>query len=168
MPRMLSKQIIIRVDHDLKVLADTIMKVRGETQQEVLNQAYIDYILKHVGSTHNRDELLHATYTYVTDCQREYLTPLLEKMEEFQVAKAAEEAKQVELMELYHKVMADRSGKKLLCVLVKRLDYPEQFRAFSDLYTDNEALMKRLFEIDDDNEIIKTSITLARIHTTQI
>jgi len=67
----------------------------------------------------------------------------------------------------YRNNMADKTGQKLMAVLVRRFDYQGQYRAFSDVYADNESLMKRLFEMEDNNEIVKTSMTLARIHTTQ-
>jgi len=164
----MAKQILIRVDDEIKIIADAIMKVRGETQQIILERAYIDYVFEHINSVGtNNGDLLQTTYNYVIERQKADIAPLLAKMEEYQITKAAEEAKQVELMELYNKVINDATGKNLLDIFVRRLDYQDQYRAFSDMYVDNEKLMQRLFEMSDDNEIIKASISLARIHTTQ-
>ncbi|MCL2460704.1 MAG: hypothetical protein FWF19_05075 [Euryarchaeota archaeon] len=163
----MSKQIIFRVDDDLKILADAIMAARGENQQSVLDQAYRDYVFEHAGDV---DDLLQVVYSYVTERQRADIIPLLEKMEQQQSAKAAEEAKQAELMEQYDKICATKPGKQLLDILARRLQRDEPRYAFADVFQDNVKLFREMFktgEDNDDNKLIDTAMSMARIHTTQ-
>lgn len=162
----MSKQILFRVDDELKHIIDALVIARGGTQQELVEIALREYILTHIGEGETH-ALIPVAYEYITKHYQTIIAPLLPKMEEFQRMQAIEEAKHEELMLLYDKIIKQTSGKKLIEVLVKRLDYQEQYRAFSDIYIEYEKRMKQLFEMENDDEIIKTSIRLARIHTMQ-
>jgi hypothetical protein len=165
----MSKQIIIRVDDDLKVLGDAVLRVQGVTQQEVIEALYKKYIFDTIDCTWE-EEALMAAYDYVIKRQQADIAPLLAKMEEYQLTKAHEEAREAELMELYSTVRATKNGKKLLDVLSRRLQSDNPRYAISDVYQDNFTLVHQLFnmnENDDGNEIISMCMILARIHTTQ-
>ena len=72
---------VVISDDEIKIVADVLMAVRGESEEDVLNRAYMNYVLKHVDAMPNGDELLHAVYTSVVKQQREVIAPLLELME---------------------------------------------------------------------------------------
>ena len=166
----MSKQIIIRVDDDLKVIADAIMLVRGETQQSVLEQAYRNYVFAHVADANNYEDLLQAVHSYVIERQRSDIAPLLEMVEQQQVVKAAEEAKKAELITQYDKICATKPGKQLLDILARRLQRDEPRPAFLDVFQDNAKVFREMFktgENDDDNKLVDTAMSMARIHTTQ-
>ena len=167
----MTKQLIARIDDDLKILMDAIMAVRGETQQIVLHQACIDYVVKSAETVPNGAELLQSVYSYVIERQKSDIAPLLEKIEKQQSEIAAEEAKQVELMEQYNKVSATEKGKKLLNVLARRLQYDDPRNAILDIFIDDPDVFRDVFELDstdDENQLITTAMIMARIHTTQV
>ena len=168
----MSKQLIFRIDDDIKILGDVIMKVRGESQQDVLAQLYINYVIEHAGSigTIDNNNLLPATYDYVIKRQRADIAPLLKQMEEYQRTKAIEEAKQIEFMNTYTLIKKNKDGIKLLDMLARRLQRDDPYAAISDVLADNYDAMQELFNIAktlDDNEIVMLCLTLAHIHTTQ-
>ena len=160
----MSKQVIIRVDDELKVLADVIMTARGESQQTVLSQAYMDYVFKYAGTMQNGDELLQATYTYIIERQKSDVAPLLERIEQIHSTKAAEEARQQENIQLYEKVKATGEGKRLLDLIARCLRSEDQNFAFMCVYEDNHSAIKDLVDTDDDNEAVKVMKILATIH----
>jgi hydrogenase maturation factor HypF (carbamoyltransferase family) len=162
----MSKQLITRVDDDLKILGDAIMLARGETMQTVLHQAYFDYILSHAGT----EDLLQSVYSYVVERQKADLAPLVEKMSELRNAQAVEEMKQKELLDKYTEVCGDAKGKKLLEVVSRRLHYENPRVAVIDVMIDNQYLFQKFFSItpdDDENKLIDTALTMARIYSSK-
>jgi hypothetical protein len=87
----MSQEVTFRVDERLGVLVEAIMRVRGETPQDLIDQALMDYLFKHIGMFEGVGEVLEATYAYVLEQQKEDIAPLLEMMEKYRDAKAAEE-----------------------------------------------------------------------------
>ena len=167
----MSKQVTVRVDDDIKMFADTIMRVCGESQQDVMAQAYTDYVFTRVGITPGTCDLLPAVYSYVIDRQKEIIAPLFEKMEKYQAAKAAEEAQQTELMELYQAACATSQGRKLLNSLARRLQYDDPRNAIIDIFIDDPNTFREVFTVnptDDENDLVTTAMVMARIHTTQV
>jgi hypothetical protein len=77
-PDNMDTYVTAEVDDELKIAADAIMAVCGESEQEVLSRAYMNYVLKHIEEIPNGDELLHAVYTSVVKQQREVIAPLIE------------------------------------------------------------------------------------------
>ena len=165
------KQVAARIDDDMKIFADALMLVCGDSQQEVLAQAYTDYVFSRVGTVPNTRDLLPAVYSYVIERQRAGIAPLIEKMEQHQAAKAAEEVQQQELMEQYRGVSATTKGRKLLNTLARRLQYDNPRSAILDIFIDDPHVFREVFTVgptDDDNDLVSTAMSMARIHTTQV
>ena len=163
------KIIGFRVEDDLKVLADAIMEACGENLQSVMHNAYKHYIFDHVGVVSDAD-LLHAVHAYVIAQQKSSIAPLLERVEEHEKIKALSEAKQAELMTSYEEILATKQGRNLLDILARRLQRDEPRNAFADVFFDNELIFRETFTVDendDENKIIDTAMSMARIHTTQ-
>jgi len=166
----MTKQVIFRVNDDVKIMVDAIMRARGESLQEVLTQLLIGYIVEYAGTTGSNDSLLLAAYSYITERQKADIAPLLEKMEEYHRVKANEETKQIELMETYNRVKESKQGTSLLEILARRLQRDDPYAAISDVYLDNYKLMQEFFNANgttNDNEIVTLCLSLARIHSTQ-
>ena len=164
MPRLLNKQVIIRVNDDFKVFADAIMKARGETQQEVMEAAHRRYVFENVDCT-NESDLLPAVVEYVNKCHEADIAPLNEKMEAYRAIKAQEDARQQENIQLYEKVKATENGKNLLDLIARRLRSEDQNHAFTRFYEEYHSAIKDLVDTDDDNEALKAMKILATIHT---
>jgi hypothetical protein len=65
----MSRKITVMVDDELKICADAIMKAQGETEQEVMELAHIDYIFKHIGMLEDRKYLLQAALELIDTYQ---------------------------------------------------------------------------------------------------
>jgi hypothetical protein len=166
----MTKQLLFRVDDNVKIAVDAILSVRRESLQELLNRLLLGYIVEHAGTTGNNDALLLAIYSYVTEQQKADIAPLLEKMDEYHLAKATEETKQQELIDTYNHVKEGENGSKLLEILARRLQRNDPLAAISDVYVDNYGFIQALLNANndiDDNEIIMLCLSLARIHSTQ-
>ena len=165
------KQILARVGDDIKTAGDAIMALRGETQQDLLAKAYTNYVIEYAGMMPNGDDILHAAYTYALEQQRAAIAPLLEKIEQRQSAKAAEEAQQIELMEQYNTISTTPRGRKLLNILARRLQYDDHRNAIIDVFIDDPERFREVFAVDqtdDDNQLVTIAMSMARIHTTQV
>ena len=167
----MSKQVIARIDDDIKTFVDALMFVYGDSQQDLISQAYTNYVFTRVGTDPGTLDLLPAVYSSVLERQKAGIAPLTEKMEKYQAAKAAEEAQQQELMEQYQTVVRTAQGKRLLNVLARRLQYDNPRSAILDVFIDDPDTFREVFagkSSDDDNQLVTTAMTMARIHTTQV
>ena len=167
----MSKQVMARVDDDIKIFADALMLVCGDSQQGILAQAYTDYVFDRVGTVPGTLDLLPAVYSCVLERQKAGIAPLTEKMEKYQAQKAAEEAEQQELMEQYQAIHATAGGKRLLNALVRALQRSDSRLAVTDVFEYDPKLFREVFTInsdDDENDLVTTAMIMARIHTTQV
>ena len=167
----MSKQITARVDDELKMLADAIMSICGDTLQEVLAQAYTKYVFDRVGVVPGTADLLPEVYSYFVEKQRADIAPLQGRMEQYQSVKAEEEAQQIELMAQYQAVSATVQGRKLLNALVRALQRSDSRLAVADVFEYDPDTFREVFTVnpnDDENDIVTTAMIMARIHTTQV
>ena len=163
----MSTQVHFRIDDELKVIGDVILKVSGQTNTEVLSNLYKNYIFEKIGCTENKD-LLEKAYTYVIECQEKERKPLELLLYELQAEREAEAAKELQYLELYRKVIDEERGRQLLAALTRRLEHTglmERRRAIADVYEDYSFLIKSLFDMSDDNEIVDACMALAKIHS---
>ena len=166
----MSKHLTVRVDDEMKMLGDAIMEVCKESQQDILSQAYTDYVFSRVGVVPGTRELLPIAYAFIAQKQKVAIAQLHERMEHYESEKAAEEAQKIELMDQYNTVCETPEGRKLLNVLARRLQRDDSRVAVADVFEDDPDSFREVFTInpdDDDNDLVTTAMIMARIHTTQ-
>ena len=60
----MSKQEIARINDDIKIFADALMLVYGDSQQELISQAYTDYVFNRVGMDPGTLDLKQGLLSY--------------------------------------------------------------------------------------------------------
>ena len=161
---MRGRQIHFFLDGEKKEKFTQLLKQMGTTQQEAFTQ-YVDWFLIKNGNPLEYPETIADSYTTTAMQHERKALALREISNEIRSKQEQEEIRQKELNALYERMKTLKNGKKMLSAFVKRLEFHERERAFTYFCEDNMPFLRPLFGTSDIDEIVKTSIALAEMHS---
>ena len=150
---------------------NAVVKRQGTTQQEVLLTLLHRYLIENAPSEKcikgmgERCETDLQRYEEQMAKYRAKIAPIKDVLDTIQSMQEQEEARQKEVSALYDRMKASKNGKKLLAMFARRLHSPDRERAFLYMYEDNQSLIESLFGMSDSEDIVRTSIALAEMHS---